>query len=483
MTISVTKLADNLLILIKKEPHFLDQPKRHLKAIVISWAILVALFFSILPVEDSVRPLYKWISNKTDVFISINAGVDATDDIHAHIPSLELYDIDDATYRGWNFPATIPRDKLAKLITRAVDGGAAVIAVDVDLTFPDNKQEDDRLGRLLQILNESSDPESPIVILTRRLLRPLDEKNKVNSKAVFSLPASFLDQYLPTQKKVFWSSTLFSIDEDHVVRRWRHAEVYCAPDKTFKILPSLQLISTIAINSKLHNVDPALELQLLSEKISGLSAARKCSGYETIPSLNDFLATYPLEAIVKISPADTHQIDLRNFGEAERINYRISPDVEGNAKNQIVVTSVGLLENSPVKLDVLGRLVLIGATYEESNDFHVSPISNSSIPGVYVLANAIDSLQTMRGDSLIFLIMGPIIILVMLVIGAFLAERKAKFVWIGTTFVMFIAVGLMGYSPGKGAAALPFAVILVGFWFMLLDAGGKICRGEDDEND
>lgn len=458
-----------LLILLKKQPRFIDQPKRHFKAIAISWVVVSILYFFILQAESVLRPLYNWINLKTDTFISINAGVDSKVFNGINVPPLELYDIDDATYRSWNFPATVPRNKLTKLISRAVDGGAYVIAVDIDLTFSGDEFEDDTLGKYLQSLNESNDPDAPIIILTRRLLRPLDNNNQVDLKTIFTMPVSFLDKYIPLQKNIYWSSTMFSVDEDHVVRRWRQAEVYCDKDFKFKIIPSFQLVSAIAFISKLKKLNPQNELKLLNDKLSELLMDRNCSLSDRIPSLKAFISLDLIKSTFEINIDKNLKLDLKSFGESERIRYRLSPEGKSDFKNQIVNTSASLIQTSQVKLDVFGRLVLIGATFQESNDFHMSPISKSPIPGVFVLANAIDSMFTTQEDSVIFYFIGSLLILILLIVGAFLAERQSTFLWIIVSSLIFFLIGLVVYSPGSSAAALPFSVVLVGIWYSFLN--------------
>lgn len=486
-----TKLKNlPLLILVRKSPGFSESIsacfrradhggchalKQHLQAIFFSWLIVTLCYFMILPFENLFQPVYNLVSKKTDTFLSINAGTDAGEEARGGLAPTELYDIDDATYRGWNFPATIPRDKLAFLIQRAVDGGAAVIAVDVDLTFHGSKEDDHRLGELLKSLNESDDPDSPVVVLTRRLLRPLDAQGHVDQGVIFSLPDSFLDSYLPVQKKVFWASTLFNIDEDHVIRRWRNAEVYCAKDGHFALFPSLQLLATVAYNLKSQGGRPDQALQALTDRLAEVVGGRKCDGKEAMPSLKSYFAKFPAnEGVIHLGAGDsTNVLRLADFGEAERINYRITRVTEQNTKSQIVVTSVVELESAPVRLDVLNRLLLIGASFEESNDLHSSPVSNDPIPGVYILANGIDTLQGMRVKNDALALLGPLISLVMLIVGALLLERGYNKIWLSFSVLVFFSVGVLAYTPGGDAAALPFSVFFVVLWFVALESLDK----------
>lgn len=484
-----------LLILVRKSPGFYasirecggqsgqcDALKRHLRAILLSWLIVMLGYFAVLPFEAMFQPVYTLVSQKTDAFLSLNAGTDAEDEQRQGIPPIELYDMDEATYRGWRSPALIPRDRLAFLIRRAAQGGAAVIAVDVNLTYPDTPDNDRQLGELLKSLNESDDPDAPVVILTRKLQRPLDADKQVDHGAIFALPASFLDPYLPVSKKVFWSSTLFGMDDDHRIRRWRNAEVYCSAAGEFALMPSLQLMAAIAYSHKLQGGDPAQALQMNAQRLAGVAGGRKCDGSEAIPSLKAYYAKYPaVNNAIQLEYGDQSRVlNLADFGEAERINYRIAPVTAG--KSQMVVTSAAELEAAPVRLDVLDRLVLIGATFEESNDLHATPMTSDPIPGIYILANAIDTLQGMRVRSSSVLMLGPLISLLMLVAGALLIERGHKLAWLACSLLVSCLLGVLAYAPGGGAAALPFSVFLVVLWYVGLQSLDKFVRKKHEHD-
>lgn len=494
------KLANlPLLILVRKTPGFSQSInacliqgekrnchnfKRHMQAIFLSWLIVMLCYFAVLPFENLFQPVYHLVSQKTDTFLSIHAGTDDGIDAQGVLAPIELYDIDDATYRSWNFPATIPRNKLAFLLKRAVEGGAAVVAVDIDLTYAENREEDRHLGELLKTLNESDDPDSPVIVLTRKLLRPLDDQGKVNHEAIFSLPVSFLDEYLPKQKKVFWASTLFNVDKDHVIRRWRNAEVYCSREGHFALLPSLQLLVTIAYNYKSQGHSPDQTLQAISRNLAEVGGGRACDGKQAIPSLKSYFGQYSTRGgMIRLDAGNnsSNVLNLADFGEAERINYRITRVTEQDTKSQIVVTSVTELESSPIRLDVLNRLVLIGVTFEESNDLHSTPVSNNVMPGIYILANGIDTLQSMplRHDSREMF--GPLISLLMLVVGALLLERGANKIWLVFSLLVFFLVGVITYAPGGGSAALPFSVFFVVLWYVTLESLDKFVTKKHEQ--
>lgn len=480
-----------LLILVRKSPGFYASIrecarargqcaafKQHLRALLVSWLIVMLGYFAVLPFEALFQPVYTLVSQKTDAFLSLNAGTDAGDDQRQGIPPIELYDMDEASYRGWGSPALIPRDRLAFLIRRAAEGGAAVIAVDVNLTYPDRPEQDRQLGELLRSYNESEAADAPVIILTRKLQRPLDADQQVNHGATFALPPSFLDPYLPVAKKVFWSSTLFGVDDDHRIRRWRNAEVYCSGAGEFALMPSLQLLAAIAYSHKLQGGDPAQALQLTAQRLAEVAGGRKCDGSEAIPSLKAYYGKYPArDSTIPLEYGDrTRVLNLADFGEAERINYRIAPVTASNTKSQLVVTRAASLEKAPVRLDVLDRLVLIGATFEESNDLHATPMASGPVPGIYILANAIDTLQGMRVQSSSVLMLGPLISLLMLVVGALLLERGRKLLWLAYSLLMFCLLGVLAYAPGGGAAALPFSVFLVVLWYVALESLDKFVR-------
>ncbi len=91
-------------------------------------------------------------------------------------------DIDEATYQDWGEPLLTPRDKLQQLLHFAVSGQAAVIIVDIDLSYPREpvKQKRAALSEAdLRLYNYLADYEAkycqaacPHILLVRSFRQP-----------------------------------------------------------------------------------------------------------------------------------------------------------------------------------------------------------------------------------------------------------------------------------------------------------------------
>jgi CHASE2 domain-containing sensor protein len=171
-----------------------------------------------------------------------------------------LITIDDQTYRDWGFPMMTPRDKLKGLIEKAVQSGANVIAVDIELAWasdgcihaPDKPPPacspalataDKALADYLRDINERDT--APPIILVGMYRKPLQENGTIDKEAFFEKLPSFLDEILKEENNVFWASASFVVDEDRIWRRWQLAPLVCQ-DGHLTVVPSIQLLTALA---------------------------------------------------------------------------------------------------------------------------------------------------------------------------------------------------------------------------------------------
>jgi CHASE2 domain-containing sensor protein len=158
------------------------------------------------------------------------------------------------------------------------------------------------------------------------------------------------------------------------------------------------------------------------------------------------------------------QVDIAAFGDAERVIYRIAPVEHAGQKTQLSVSSAqALLAREERRLDTDGRIVLIGSTYAENGDFHRTPIANQ-MSGVYILANAIDTLAT-HGQFkppplwVSILVLFASTLLLHVVFAAFsytIAKLTAMLLLTGLLFVLSVFI----FSYGIGFSyALPLLVL------------------------
>ena len=285
-------------------------------------------------------------------------------------PAFVFLDIDNDTIAKWPAVPYTPRDKLLKLIQYAVNGGAAVVIVDVNLSepinplsprhdlSPDDKNLAGYLGeysrRPALQTKDGREECRPVIILDRHLQR--------TPKGCWTLKKSFLDPSIDESSgTVQWGSVQFNVDPDALVRFWRLWEQTC--DFKRPLFPSVEWLAAWRIKHR-HDATP------------------RCS-----PEPADFDVP--------------HNRDL-----AERIVYRIPweagpesdrPQVTlGSATVPIfAVIPAAEVTDAPADHEISGegvrdRIVIIGGSNDDARDLHATPIGE--MPGSLVIVNSIYSL-------------------------------------------------------------------------------------------
>jgi len=328
---------------------------------------------------------------------------------------MALFEIDEEAFRQWGSPVITPRDKLKALIEKAVKGGANVIAVDLELSWwgdgcihapgktsacPSLKDSraDDELAAYLHKLNEREDANAPIIILTRVYRYPL--KKGLSDKPSFREPSpSFLDKTLIAEKNVFWASTFFEVDDDRVRRRWQLASLVCGTDERLGVVPSMQLLMALA---QLYTNDEgtreaAKVIRDFKKRLNQWANALPCDARQgiTIPHLcqqqNCPDLTIQLPQKKGISE-ENHIVNLAGGRETERVIYRFAPP-DNPVSNQLsLIYKESALDVLASGADVENQIVFIGVTHSGSGDLHPVPIRYKEVDGVYVVANAVDTL-------------------------------------------------------------------------------------------
>lgn len=389
----------------------LFRPNRHaaVKQLAINF-ILAALVITGLHYGENLA----WVIHLKDIML------DKVMSLHSDIESpspkdrLVIWEIDETAHHQWGLPVLTPRDKLTALLKQAVNGGASVIAVDIGLSWSGDGcihgprppacpsadlTADKELGEYLKSLNERTDAESPLVILTRTYPKPFNsETDQIEQRAVVGKAPSFLDEYLPVERNVFWAATFFQQEEYRIIRRWQLASWVCE-EKQLTLVPSMQLLVALAQTHKAEK--RAQVVQQFKQRLHQWASQFSC---DTLPSTNlhelcSQTNCTPLTIELPVKPRvtdKTHTINLAGSRETERIIYRFAPaeekEEESSANTRSLITIQSALEVLTQTPDVMGQIVLIGVTHEDSTDRHPIPIRHHEVPGIYVLANAIDTL-------------------------------------------------------------------------------------------
>ncbi|MGR9088472.1 MAG: CHASE2 domain-containing protein [Gammaproteobacteria bacterium] len=301
-------------------------------------------------------------------------------------------DIDEETYRDWGEPFHIPRDRLLHLIRNAVDGKASAVVVDVDLSQRGHNENAD--NQLKEYLADYDNPGRPPIILTRVFREPL----KSDANPYRSVRRSFLeeDARIAQSKLIHWGSPLFNLDQDRVLRRWRLWEPNCTGGQP-GIVPSIQLLTIVLLNSDRNGAD-----QAASELQRSLApfAPKQCGDESHGGSAH---AGHPSSEIIEISGMKLHSSP---DAIAQRIVYTQPWRLESWQARPTIPAGHGTETEAPIlamrsALPIFnpavdnswlsGRVVVIGASFSESRDRHLTPLGE--MPGALVLINAIHSLQ------------------------------------------------------------------------------------------
>jgi len=91
-----------------------------------------------------------------------------------------------------------------------------------------------------------------------------------------------------------------------------------------------------------------------------------------------------------------HDVDLLEGYETEKVIYRFAPPDKPQTitmqMNLFEVKSAEAILSGELAIDVAGQMVFIGVTHQDNGDYHPIPIRYKDVSGVYILANAVDTL-------------------------------------------------------------------------------------------
>lgn len=298
-------------------------------------------------------------------------------------------DIDEKTYQAWNEPLLTPRDKLQQLLHFAISGQAAVIMVDIDLSYPRDRAKQ-KLATLteadLQLYNYLTDYEvkhckntCPHIIFMRSIRKRLtDDKSYYPAQR-----QTFLDHIVAKSPHLHWASVQFDREEDRVLRRWQLWERACTNEQII-IVPSV----------------PLLTLALITDPKQGVSNLNK--------QLENFLPDdcfHNLQESGNDFDQDIIIADKRLHSQPSRLNRRVfytipwrlnvdeqRPNVPDGRFLLQPLSALTILKHPDTDGSALlhNSITVIGGSYVESRDLYATPVG--WMPGALVLINAIHSM-------------------------------------------------------------------------------------------
>lgn len=322
--------------------------------------------------EPLASHLHSWICKKEDAYIDwvmkMYRGTELKEEqeqqkAHAFV----WLDIDKYAYKEWNKPPFTPREKLRDLIKFSVDHGAKLVIVDINLTHTTGvggkelSNEDEALCDYFEKYPQEPGY-TPII-----LAGTFDINNhKTNaggddqSKSCVEKSHSFLDDDVVTDH-IYWATPTFYKEAGGIIRRLQLWE----PGKEGQVFPSIPLLTGALIRKPKNLIKKDCDLHHFTSDC----LCSKCAG-------------------------DWQDDDIR-----WRIIYRMPwklekdetyPTIEFNGETSDLLKVISVRKVHDYKEDIKDRIVMIGGSYDDPQDFHETPLGR--MPGTLIILNAIHSL-------------------------------------------------------------------------------------------
>ena len=298
-----------------------------------------------------------------DAMMSLNQALPrmGTPNTHLNPIAFTFLDIDENSYREWDEPFHIPRDKLAQLIKFAAEGQAKAIIVDVDLS-----KSSDNDGALINLVNNYQADLPPLLLL--RTFYPASTKTQETKYQL--RPTIFDDTQVSPQ--VYWVHPLFKQSKyDGSARYWQLFKIACFNHQPL-VIPSIQLM----LDGILRTGIPKQELQNTFNSL----APNSCT---------------EIEQIERNLSGELHYGDRTLQLKPDRIGERIIytlPWKRATGDELIAIPAWRVTESDREQSHDLirDRIVVIGASFSDSRDIYHTPLE--AMPGALIIMNAIKSI-------------------------------------------------------------------------------------------
>jgi len=412
-------------------------------------------------------------------------------------------DVDDETYRnewwGGGEPRVIPREPIADLLEKVFEGGIPTVLLDFSFdTLTDSAASE--LENMLRKQDEVFRDRVNVILQDhpeRRLLYVKSLQQPLQSQTYQVLRPSVLDE-LATRfpEQVFPVAPNFIVSpQDDQIRYWRLWESVCQvldPKKDGKgrwvVVPSPQLVLFALSRSSDKTDFPPWGLATPKESFTAACAVDNSPTAVREQGENSARADYQAGQWVWKTFGKCYEQDLfsseqcGNKSQLEkdtspgnvdseasgeqpgnRILYRYSFRnyvKEGKSIDKIIPTITFKkaldLKKETLSVEHQPFVAILGASYSDSGDWHQTPLGK--MPGIMVLANSVDTMQSVG------LVQSPnpwievIFVVIMLIIVSFMFALLPQF-WAST--LLFAAIVIILY---------PFSLWLVqehGIWLDL----------------
>lgn len=343
------------------------------------------------------------------------------------IPSFVFLDIDNQTHKVWGEPLFTPRNKVKELIDVAVQGGARLVIVDIDLSQQtpvaglnpsfyqtNNKSQlhpyDQELYDYIASYQTRCQNTSCPPIILARVFRPPQEFDddeqsiadwfRPEPQPVFESRTGFLENAAAQAAPyVQWASPLFLASTyDNVIRRWSLWQPICT-DKQPQVIPSIQLLTAALIRHETpqqaqDNLDKALDRfkpQFCSDTYVPQPASSE--PIKIAEGLEITEGTYGIRQRIMYNMPWRSPV---NISEKFTVRYFLSDHDRETKERKVILTvySAQSYLDSSQSASAGGalkdKIVMIGGSYTDGGDMHATPLGD--MPGGLIALNAIHSL-------------------------------------------------------------------------------------------
>jgi hypothetical protein len=281
-------------------------------------------------------------------------------------------DIDDETYGLWRKPKPLPRRELLQLLRYAVEGGARLVILDVELSARDPREPGQQeLDTYLSEHRNTTPPMAPIVLV--RSLQAISSKAQAGS-------CPELESAVPDSPGVVLATPSLEAKNTVLFPLW---EIVCGAG-TPEPLPSVALFANAWLKSGSHgteNLKQWLEARRPADCAScDAHFGRPDNAHDLL--LGDLRISGAGGALARVRYLIPWR---RDAGQRTVSNGRETPLLYVEAAYRIAGTGT-----APSFDLVKDRVAIIGSSFGETRDTKSTPLGE--MPGPMALMNAIESL-------------------------------------------------------------------------------------------
>ena len=396
-----------------------------------------------------------------------------------------LLEVDAKTWRnpswGGGEPDRAPRKQLIELIDRSFALGARQVIVDIaiedraSLGLPgaQSSVEDTEFAQgLSELLRKPYFQADRQLILVRTERRALPE-DRSNFAPEIRVSRAIDPVVAESNGRIKIAAPYFAIHADSVLRDWRLFRVVCARSSDepsrgqFRAIPSVQLVA-LAHHHQVRLPESAKNDLKSTETIRNPNA---CEPFPTNGNQDEAAQKTQGNRLelsqtywAQVKNAFAGKVELEDFPNSGEIGNRVAFRNHFDSMQRVRAGDfLGLSTEltQAYKSTFLGRIVLIGQTFEEAGDVYQTPLG--SMPGVAVLLNSIDSMFTHQLMRQVPMWAELFYVTLLIVFVGFIYSRFGTFKGtVGATIVIVIAAGAISWLLSARGVWLDVAAPLSG---------------------